>query len=343
VSPIRLLCALIAALALAVPAQAAAETLLPPPGKVFHGGTGGYTAGHIDSFGQRSGRSPAVYQYFFVPPWRTVAQRDLNFTENLLHVAASRGARPMLHLSTARGGHGGSIVTPGQIARGEGDRYLIALNATLARFGRPVYLRVMAEMNNFGNPYSAFGASGRPRTPDHSTRAFRAAWRRIALLVRGGRVADIDARLRAMGLPALDTAVSELPRPRVALMWVPFCAGFPHRPGNGPGAYWPGSSYVDWVGTDFFAVSPNFRCLERFYGDRRWRRKPFVFGEWALWGREDPVFVRRLYRWVAAHRRVRMVVYNQGALLEPLLRLRPRSARELRRHLRSRRYSVPPA
>jgi hypothetical protein len=51
-------------------------------------------------------------------------------------------------------------------------------------------------------------------------------------------------------------------------------------PGNGPGAYWPGRRYVDWVGTDFFANSPNFRRLTRFYRDRRWRRKPFAFGEW---------------------------------------------------------------
>ena len=37
-----------AALALTVAAAASAETLLPPRGKVFHGGTG-YTGGHIDS------------------------------------------------------------------------------------------------------------------------------------------------------------------------------------------------------------------------------------------------------------------------------------------------------
>jgi hypothetical protein len=95
------------------------------------------------------------------------------------------------------------------------------------------------------------------------------------------------------------------------------------------------------VGTDFFANSPNFPCLNRFYRDRRWRSKPFAFGEWALWGREDPRFVRRLYRWLASHRRARMVVYNQGALLKPLLRLRPRSARELRRHTRSPRFAAP--
>ncbi len=328
------------AVTVTLPAPASADGLLPPPGKVFHGGTGGYTGGQIDAFGRRSGRPAAVYQFFFTPPWRTAAERDLNWEENLLSVAAGRGARPMFHLSTARGGSGGSVVTPGQIARGAGDRYLLALNAMLARFGRPAYLRVMAEMNNFNNPYSAFGRSGRARSRAHSTRSFRAAWRRIALIVRGGEVAAIDRRRGRMGLPGIATPAAELPRPRVALMWVPFCAGLPHRRGNGPGAYWPGGRYVDWVGTDFFANSPNFRCLGRFYRDRRWRSKPFAFGEWALWGREDPRFVRRLYRWVALHRRVRMVVYNQGALLKPLLALRPRSARELRRQLRSRRFSA---
>ena len=331
---------LAAALALTLAAPASAETLLPPRGKVFHGGTGGYTGGHIDSFARTSGRAPAVYQFFFTPPWRSAAERDLNWEEGLLEVAASRGARPMFHLSTARGGNGGSVVTPGEIARGAGDPYLLALNAMLARFGRPAYLRVMAEMNNWNNPYSAFGRSGRSRSRAHSTRSFRAAWRRIALIVRGGEVAEIDSRLRRLRLPAVRTGATELPQPRVALLWVPFCAGLPHRRGNGPGSYWPGGRYVDWVGTDFFANSPNFPCLTRFYRDRRWRSKPFAFGEWALWGRDDPRFVRRLYRWVASHRRVRMVVYNQGALLKPLLRLRPDSARELRRHTRSRRYAV---
>ncbi len=41
---------------------------------------------------------------------------------------------------------------------------------------------------------------------------------------------------------------------------------------------------MDWVGTDLFANSPNFSGLWRFYRDRRWRRKPFMLGEWALWG-----------------------------------------------------------
>jgi hypothetical protein len=125
-------------------------------------------------------------------------------------------------------------------------------------------------------------------------------------------------------------------------MWNPFTAGLPDVPGNRPGAYWPGSSYVDWVGTDLFANSPNFRGLERFYHDARWRHKPFMLGEWALWGREDKPFVRRLIGWVRSHRRARMEVYNQGGNLLWFLRLRsfPASARELRRQVRGRRFDA---
>ena len=153
-------------------------------------------------------------------------------------------------------------------------------------------------------------------------------------------MAEINRNLKRLGLPGVRTGRASLPRPQVAILWVPLSFGNPEIARNHPKHFWPGSRYVDWVGTDFFANSPNFPCLGRFYRDRRWRSKPFVFGEWALWGREDPRFVRRLYRWVASHRRARMVVYNQGALLKPLLALRPRSARELRRQLRSRRYSA---
>ncbi len=268
----------------------------------------------------------------------------MHWQKGLLRKTARQGARAIFHLSTARGGHGRSIVTPRGIARGHGDAYLRALGAMIARSRQVTYVRVMAEMNNFNNPYCAVSASGRPRGRHHHPRAFRKAWRRTALILRGGRVRPINRKLRRMGLPRIRTRLHRLPRPRVSLMWNPFTAGLPHVRGNRPGVYWPGSRYVDWVGTDLFANSPNFRGLERFYRDHRWRRKPFMLGEWALWGREDPQFVRRLFRWIRRHRRVRMEVYNQGAHHPRLLALRwfPRSARELRRHTRSRRFAAYP-
>jgi hypothetical protein len=325
-------------------AGAAAAPYAPPRGKVLAGGTGGYDAAHIRDFAQRSGRWPAVYQFFFTPHWGGDDERSLRWQRGLLELAAEQHLRPMFALSTARAGHGGSTVTPAALARGAGDPYLIQLGELAAQSGEVLYVRLLAEMNNWNNPYCAFGATGRSRGRSNSTRAFRAAWRRAALVLRGGHVANIDARLGRLGLPPVRTDRSELPRARIALLWVPFTAGLPNVRGNRPAAYWPGRRYVDWVGTDFFANSPNFRGLKRFYRDRRWRRKPFVFGEWALWGREDPGFVRRFFRWVRGHRRVGMVVYNQGSNLKPFLRLVsfPRSATELRHQLQAPAFSFYP-
>ncbi|MFN2616920.1 MAG: hypothetical protein ABR581_07315 [Thermoleophilaceae bacterium] len=316
----------------------------PRAGKAFHGGTGGYTERAIRRFGRRSGRRPAVYQYFFTPDWKRPSRSSLHWQEWLLRKTAWQGARAILHLSTARGGHGHSVVSPRGIALGQGDPYLLALGRLIADSRRVTYVRVMAEMNNFNNPYCAVTASGSLRGPYHSPRAYRQAWRRSALILRGGRTARINRRLRRLHLPRVRTTSPYLARPRVALMWNPFTAGLPDVARNGPGAYWPGRRYVDWVGTDLFANSPNFRGLNRFYWDRRWRRKPFMLGEWALWGREDRGFVRHLFGWIRGHRRLRMEVYNQGAQFPWFLRLSsfPRSARVLRRRVRSRRFAAYP-
>jgi len=334
VSRLFSLALVVLAVVLIAPTAALAAPHLPPAGQVFHGGTGGYDENSIYRFARVSGRRPDVYQWFFTPSWTRRNPSSLAWQANLLKLATRTGVHPMFHLSTAAGGHGGSVITPGQIARGDGDGYLVDLAQLIEASGQVVYLRVMAEMNNWNNPYSAFGAAGAGRGGDHSSRAYRQAWRRIALVLRGGPAAEIDRKLGALGLPPLRAGGETLARPAVALLWVPFCAGLPDVRGNGPGDYWPGAAYVDWVGTDFFANSPNFPCLERLYRDRRWRDKPFAFGEWALWGRDDPGFVRRLFAWIHSHRRVRMAVYNQGSSFPALLRLRPGGAAELRRQLR---------
>src|SRR3954452_5745093 len=316
----------------------------PPAGRVFHGGTGGYTELSLVDFGRLSGRRPAVYQYFFTPNWKRPSPQSIYWQAWLLKKSARQGARQILHLSTARGGHGHSVITPRQIARGGGDRYLVRLGRLIAASGQVVYVRLMAEMNNFNNPYCAVDATGEPRGPAHSAAAFRQAWRRATLILRGGSRTRIDARLRRLGMPRVRAAAARLARAKVATMWNPFTAGLPDVGANSAGAYWPGSAYVDWVGTDLFANSPNFRGLERFYNDRRWNHKPFMLGEWALWGREDPEFVHRLMRWSRTHRRARMEVYNQGGRMVWYLRLRsfPRSARRLRREVRSARFSAYP-
>jgi hypothetical protein len=193
----------------------------------------------------------------------------------------------------------------------------------------------MAEMNQTNNAYSAFNPDGSSRGPSHSTKAFRAAWRRTALILRGGPVAALNQRLKAFGQRSVrGVAASEaLPKPQVDMLWVPQTRGSPDIAANMPRRYWPGAKYVDWVGTDFYSRFPRFDWLEDFYAE--FRNKPFAFGEWALWGADDPAFVRRFFDWVRGHERVELVMYNQGGDAGGVFRLShyPRARAEIERQL----------
>ena len=169
----------------------------------------------------------------------------------------------------------------------------------------------MAEMDGYWNAYSAYNQNGSSRGPDHSSAAYKQAWRRVTLIMRGGSLLHIDAVLHRLGMPRLH-ADSDLPVARVAMLWVPQVApGDPDVPGNQPSAYWPGRAWVDWVGTDFYAFAPNFSGLSAFYD--AFPGLPFVFGEYAVGETgDDPGFVSQLFGWVASHPRVRMMIYNEG-------------------------------
>jgi hypothetical protein len=272
--------ALLTCLVLLTAAPATAKPYTAAPGKIALGVAGRATTADYE---RAHGRAPSVFQTF----------------------AAKLDAAPMVHISTADGPGAAERVTPRGIARGEADDWLVTLQGRAAAAGRPVYVRPMGEMNGHWNQYSAYGPGGR-RDTAHSTHWFKLAWRRIAIVLRGGPA--VDAQLRSEHLPPLGRGA--LPAAQVALMWCPQVAGAPDVPGNAPQAYWPGARYVDWVATDFYSKFPNFAGLERFY--RRFGGKPFAFGEWAIWDRDNPGFVKQLFAWVRSHPRVRMLVYNQG-------------------------------
>jgi len=326
-SVLLVLAAACLALSLA-PAASASDALLPPRGKVFSGLSGGLSA---DLFERQTGKHPAVFGFF---------TKFYGANEFIFRSAEQADSRLMLHISTQDGYGTGEVVTPRGIARGDGDRYLVNLNRRIAEYGQPTYIRLMAEMNQANNGYSAFDKSGRSRGPAHSTAQFKQAWRRATLILRGGPVAAIDAKLDKLGLPRVETRAEELPQPQLAMVWVPQTRGTPDIPANMPHAYWPGGEYVDWIGTDFYSRFPNFHWLEDFYRDSP--GKPFALGEWALWGADDPGFVTRLFGWIGSHPRVRMVLYNQGALTDGPFRLNryPRSKAALRKALSHRRFSL---
>jgi hypothetical protein len=324
-----LACALssFASLAIIVATAAHADPYLPPDGKVFAGVTGGKD---VAAYEQATHKHPPVFQFFssFGAP-----------LEYMFQAAEREHARLMIHVSTLTNGR--ETVTPGAIANGAEDGYLIGLNERIAQGDSPVYVRLMSEMNGHWNPYAAFDANGRGRGAARTTAAFRRAWKRSALIVRGGDVAAIDRRLKQLGLPPVRTGEESLARPKVAFLWVPQVAGAPDTRANAPRAYWPGREYVDWVGTDFYSKFPNFTGLERFYREFAREGKPFMFGEWAMWGRDDAAFVQRFFAWAGSHGRVRMLMYNQGNKTDGPFRLHryPRAAKVLRAKLGALRFA----
>ena len=190
-------------------------------------------------------------------------------------------------------------------------------------------------MNNANNPYCAVNADGSSRGAAYSPAAFIAAWRRVVTVLRGGAVSAIDAKLAALGQPALRGvgAGGSLAQSPIAFVWTPETAGTPNIATNSAATYYPGNAYVDWVGTDFYSKFPNFTGLDTFY--HAYPGKPFAFGEWAIWGGDDPSFVNQLFAWVNSHKRVQMMVYNQGYITNGPFRLNldPLSAAAIRTQL----------
>lgn len=305
------------------PATPSAQAFLPPAHQLFAGVAGQPVSGYL----QAVGKHPAVYEEFV--PWG-------QWLPGITADATALHARLMIHISTLYGSR--EAISPAQIAAGAGDAWLIGLGQVLADSGNVTYVRLMAEMDGYWNPYCAFNADGSRRGAAHSTQAYRQAWRRVTLILRGGSVAAIDTTLSRLGMPPLRTGASALATPRVAMLWVPQVAGAPDIPANSPRAYWPGRRWVDWIGTDFYANAPNFAGLTALYN--AFPGLPFVFGELALWGTDDPGWVDRVFSWIGSHPRTRMVIYNQGVNPTGPFRLihYPAAGRELRRLLGSPRF-----
>jgi hypothetical protein len=312
-----------------VPASAHAEPYAPPAGKVWNGLTAGFDASDFES---RTGKHPAIWQHFVA--WHGSFQYTL---EN----SRRASARLMYHLGTAKGQNMPERISPGEIARGEGDGFLVALTRDIAATGAPAYMRLMGEMNNCNNAYASHDCGGGRRDRDHSAATFKRAWKRVHLIMHGGDVAAIDARLAALGLPPVQVGAATIPQPQIAFVWAPMTGGAPNIGALRPEVYWPGRRWVDWVGTSFYSRFPNFTGLQRFYGDfAAGKRKPFAIAEWAIWGADAPGFADRLFDWIASHRRVQMVHYNQGAQPGGIFRLSnyPASARVVRQRLAHPRY-----
>ena len=262
--------------------------------------------------------------------------------------------RGVLSLSTAPG-DGIEVTTPRRLASGRDDHYMLRLNESIDNFNQVVYLRPFAEMNLHFNPYSAFNADG-TRRPGHATKWFKRAWKRLVLIVRGGKRSRINHDLRRLGMPRIHRARSNhapvyenrdvperLDHPKVAFMWMPLTRGSPDVSGNAPRDYWPGRRYVDWVGTDVYAKFSNrtlWTNLRRFFRD--YRRFPFAIGEYGPWDNDfRGTFTRRIHEWARDRPRVKALLYFRSVDPENEFNLQHyRGAkRALRKILSRRRYA----
>ena len=325
----RYLVLVIAAVVLAaLPASAGAASYLPPGKKVYWGGQGGYSRALIQDFERQSGKHPAVFNYFI--SWRAT---DSAFHWLGFRLADARAEQTAAMLSVSPEDTG---LSPRDLAQGRGDNFLVRLNGLLAEHGEVTFLRPMSEMNNANNPYAPYDHSGRSRGPANAVGQFKRAWRRIALITRGGAVATIDRKLRRLKMPPVNTGAEELPRAAVSLMWVPLSFGNPEIDKNHPRHFWPGARYVDWVGTTWYSPYRASSAMHAFYNYPTWRRKPFAFAEWGVWGAESPGFVSQFFGFLKSHPRVRMAVYYQSAELKPEFRLstHPRSRAAIRQAVR---------
>ena len=269
----------------------------PPAGKVFQG----VADKPISEYAQTVGKHPAVYQEFVGwGQWLPTITAD----------ARANRARLMMMVSTSFGSR--DMISPYGISTGAGDEWLIALAQQIYASGNVTYLRLMAEMNNCNNAYAAYNCDGSSRGPQYSSAAFKQAWRRVALIMRGGQVSLIDRRLAGLRLPALRTTLRYLPTPKVSMVWVPMVGGSPDITALEPSAYFPGRRWVNWVGTDFYSRYPNWRGLSSFYAAYS-HVAPFTFGEYAIWDGDDPSWARTLFSWVSSHSDTRMLMYNDAS------------------------------
>jgi hypothetical protein len=318
--------------ALAAPTAASAVSLVPPKPSIFLGVSDRGTTAEFNEFAELTGKHPALLETFH--PWG-----------NSINEAYERwretGTRPVLHISSADDQTLAELITPEQIALGQGDDYLLQLNSFFAIHGLPAYIRPLGEPNRCLNAWSAVECDGSQKGGEHTTGWYKQAFRRIALIVRGGQSLEaVNATLGELGLPPVQRSKgpppATLPAAPVSIVWSTLPGGSPRVKGNFPGNYWPGRRWVDWVGSDFYSEYPVWKDLNRFYLGKQWKGKPVAMTEWAVSGEDEPRFVKQVVTWTVRHPRVRMLVYYQGlGIGNPYdLRLYPRTTNTLRKKIR---------
>jgi hypothetical protein len=167
-------------------------------------------------------------------------------------------------------------------------------------------------MNAYWESTCAYNSNGSRRGAAYTTAWNRKALARVAVILRGGVQADVNAKLAKLGLPGIhqDLAITT---PKLRIVWNPQGFGAPDLPGNSAQAYYPGDAYVDVVGDDLYDIrghGATWAAAQALYTAHP--SKAFSFPEWGVWGFDDPQFVRAMSKFVRTHRRVEFIAYYSG-------------------------------
>jgi len=280
--------------------------------------------GKTDSFDALTGQKTDVRHIF------------VNFHQGaaLGNIISQPGPAPMVAL--VPGAYGGAVTaTPEGIAKGKNDTFLFQLNAAIDGYsGSLVYVRPFPEMNGHWESNCAYNQDGTLRPAYDSTAWSRKAFARIAIIARGGTADTINAKLARLKLPRINR---DLPvtTPKVQLVWNPQGFGSPDLPGNSANAYYPGNAYVDVVADDLYDIAGHgatWAAAQKLYDSHP--SKPFGFGEWGLWGIDDPSFVHAMGAFARSHPRLVLLAFfngKPGSIFD--LHSKPRSAAAYRKYI----------
>jgi Glycosyl hydrolase family 26/PASTA domain len=176
---------------------------------------------------------------------------------DVAEVEAITGAHSLLYLdwtiidTTAQNGG----ITTKDIASGRLDGYIRQYARDLKSFGGPVLIRLFG--GEFNGSWS-YGQSPRAN-PNLTPPDFVAAWRRVV---------DIFRQVGAAN---------------VSFAWIP--NDYPPTPVNWVdpdiASYYPGDTYVDWIGADAYDVGPP-SWLDPVYAFATTHSKPFFLAEWGV-------------------------------------------------------------
>jgi hypothetical protein len=287
----KLLVAVAALVALVVPIQASASVLLG-------------VMGSTSRFKDKTNQVSAVNLDFV--SWGLHKQSYLDNTLN-----AAKPGIPVLSFRTVNK-YGHEAITPAGIAQGRGDRVLVDFARALTRFGGEAWVRPYPEMNGHWNPYCAYNESGSYRGRAHSTKNFRKAFRRTYLIMHGGSISEINAKLVKAGMPKM-SRTSDLPVNDVKVVWNPQGFGSPDLTGNSAAAYFPGNGYVDIVANDLYDYGRSVQWEANLDLYRAHPEKPYAIGEWGLGpGIDHPEFVRRMANFASDHSRVAAIIFYES-------------------------------